>query len=86
MQTIRRVVTGHREDGKSVIASDQEVSAVEYPRRPGSSLSVLWGADETLTYPDSGALQSLSWHPTARRLRTWIRRPLQPKSSADFPG
>ena len=55
MQTIRRVVTGHREDGKSVIASDQEVSAVEFPLRPGSTLTALWGADETLTYPDSGA-------------------------------
>lgn len=54
MRTIRRVVTGHRRDGKSIIASDQEIGAVEYPRRPASTLTALWGADETLMYPDDG--------------------------------
>jgi mannose-6-phosphate isomerase-like protein (cupin superfamily) len=54
MLTLRRVVTGHREEGKSIIASDKEVRRVEYPRRPGATLTTLWGADETLTYPDEG--------------------------------
>ena len=54
MSTIRRVVTGHRADGKSIIASDGEVTDIQVPGLPGATLATLWGADETLTYPDDG--------------------------------
>ena len=54
MSTVRRVVTGHRADGKSIIASDTEVTGLDLPGRPGTTLTTLWGADETLTYPDAG--------------------------------
>jgi mannose-6-phosphate isomerase-like protein (cupin superfamily) len=54
MATVRRVVTGHRTDGKSIIASDQAVTGIALPGRPGAILTTLWGADETLTYPDEG--------------------------------
>jgi mannose-6-phosphate isomerase-like protein (cupin superfamily) len=54
MSTIRRVVTGHRPDGKSIIASDQAVPGIELPGRPGARLTTVWGADATLTYPDDG--------------------------------
>ena len=54
MSTCRRVVTGHRADGKSIIASDGEVAGIEVPGLPGATLTTLWGADETLTYPDEG--------------------------------
>jgi mannose-6-phosphate isomerase-like protein (cupin superfamily) len=54
MATVRRVVTGHRRDGKSIIASDQAVTGLALPGRPGARLTTLWGADETLTYPDEG--------------------------------
>ena len=54
MATVRRVVTGHRRDGKSIIASDQAVTGIELPGVPGAILTTLWGADETLTYPDDG--------------------------------
>ncbi len=55
MFTVRRVVTGHRTDGKSIIASDKEVSGIEMPGSPGTGGVILWGADQTLTYPDDGA-------------------------------
>ena len=55
MSTIRRVVTGHRADGKSIIASDGEVAGIEVPGLPGATLTTLWGADETLAYPDDGS-------------------------------
>jgi transposase len=42
MRVVRRVVTGHRRDGKSIIAGDEEVSRVENPRRPGATLTTLW--------------------------------------------
>ncbi|HKA56756.1 MAG TPA: cupin domain-containing protein [Candidatus Binatia bacterium] len=54
MSTVRRVVTGHRADGKSIIASDTEVTGLDLPGRPGTTLTTLWGADDTLTYPDAG--------------------------------
>jgi len=54
MLTIRRVVTGHQADGKSIIVSDKEVTGIELPGLPGAMLATLWGADETLTYPDAG--------------------------------
>jgi len=54
MATIRRVVTGHRPDGRSIVASDKEVTGTALPGRPGAVLTTLWGADDTLTYPDAG--------------------------------
>ena len=54
MKKIRRVVTGHHPNGKSVIASDQEVEGTDVPGLPGATLTTLWGADETLSYPDDG--------------------------------
>lgn len=54
MTTFRRVVTGHRGDGKSVVASDTEVEGVQVPGLPGVYLTTLWGADAAYTYPDAG--------------------------------
>ena len=48
MATYRRVVTGHRADGKSIITSDEKVTGVEVPDQPGSTLISLWGADEII--------------------------------------
>ena len=48
---MRRVVTGHTPDGKAIIASDTEVD----PLAPGFGMYVLWGADETPTFPDNGS-------------------------------
>jgi len=99
MATIRRVVTGHRTDGRSIVASDTEVTGLELPGLPGAMLTTLWGADATLTYPDGGgnrvimigfrrsadfALSTLFSLRTVRRLRRLTRRPPPPKSSACF--
>ena len=70
MPTIRRVVTGHRADGKSIIASDEEVTGVGVPGLPGATLTTLWGADETLTYPDEGqAPGHHAWFPPVGGIR-----------------
>ncbi len=34
MSTLRRVVTGHRADGKSIIASDEQVQGIGYAGQP----------------------------------------------------
>jgi mannose-6-phosphate isomerase-like protein (cupin superfamily) len=52
--SVRRVVTGHTPDGKSVFASDEEVEPVTTPYFPGYEFYRLWGADETPTFPDAG--------------------------------
>ena len=51
---VRRVVTGHTVDGKSVIASDTEVDAMPIGDR-GSGAIILWGRDDIATFPDDGA-------------------------------
>ena len=52
---MRRVVTGHTEDGKSTIASDTEVDVIRFSQLRGSEYYKLWGADETPTFPDDGS-------------------------------
>lgn len=70
MGTFRRVVTGHRADGKSVIASDSTYASVEVPGLGGIELGTLWGADETFRYPDNGTQPSASsWFPPVGGVR-----------------
>jgi mannose-6-phosphate isomerase-like protein (cupin superfamily) len=52
---IRRVVTGHSSDGKAIVASDEVVAPIELDLLPGYEFHRLWGADETLAFPDDGA-------------------------------
>lgn len=54
MGTFRRVVTGHRADGTSVIASDTSVKSAEVPGLGGIELGTLWASDQTFNYPDDG--------------------------------
>ena len=49
---IRRVVTGHDENGKAVFVSDDEVEG----SGSGASTARMWAADEIPTYPNSGAV------------------------------
>lgn len=70
MSTSRRVVTGHRADGKSIIASDERVQGVDMPGSSGTNLTTLWGADETLAYPDAGGEPGHhDWFPPVGGLR-----------------
>jgi mannose-6-phosphate isomerase-like protein (cupin superfamily) len=53
--TIRRVVTGQRADGTSVVVSDEAVEPVEVALIPGAAFHRLWGADDSLTLPHNGS-------------------------------
>jgi hypothetical protein len=55
MSTFRRVVTGHCNRGRSIIASDQKVTGVAVPGMPGIELTTLWDSDHTMRYPDDGS-------------------------------
>jgi mannose-6-phosphate isomerase-like protein (cupin superfamily) len=60
MTEFRRVVTGHDENGRSIIASDEMVSPSKAKLLGGNELHMLWGADDPIIFPDSGA------HPEVR--------------------
>jgi mannose-6-phosphate isomerase-like protein (cupin superfamily) len=52
---VRRVVTGHSDEGKAVVASDDAVEPVELALLPGYEFHRIWGADATLTFPGPGS-------------------------------
>ncbi len=52
---IRRVVTGHDNDGKAVFASDEVVEPATLVLVPGAEFYRLWGGDSTASFPDDGA-------------------------------
>jgi mannose-6-phosphate isomerase-like protein (cupin superfamily) len=51
---IRRVATGHTPEGKSVVASDEEVAPIVLDLLPGYEFHRIWGADEPPTFPGDG--------------------------------
>ncbi len=55
MMDVRRVVTGHDDDGKAVFASDETVAPTTLALLPGSAFHQLWGADEPRRFPDDGS-------------------------------
>ncbi|HMM77099.1 MAG TPA: cupin domain-containing protein [Gammaproteobacteria bacterium] len=70
MGTFRRVVTGHRADGKSIVASDGFVKSSEIPGLGGIELGTLWGSDEVFHYPDEGREPPRSsWFPPVGGVR-----------------
>lgn len=61
---VRRVVTGHTEDGKAIVASDTEVDPTTLDPLPGAEYHELWSADKAPTFPDSGSQQpARMWFP-----------------------
>lgn len=52
---VRRVVTGHDENGKAVFASDEQVSPITLAVMPGTEFHRLWGSDDPQTYPGDGS-------------------------------
>jgi quercetin dioxygenase-like cupin family protein len=79
---IRRVVTGHSGDGKSVVASDTKLDGIRLDLLPGFELCKLWGADQPPTYPDDGSsLEYHDWFPPLGGFR-FIHGTLLPETSA----
>src|SRR5512135_2045378 len=52
---IRRVVTGHTQDGKAIVTRDTDVDAVTLATAPGMEFCLLWGGDSPPTFPDDGS-------------------------------
>jgi len=67
---VRRVVTGHDEQGKSVFASDTMVSAIRPSLLPGAEFHRLWGSDGPVPYPDAGIEpEALAYFPSVGGFR-----------------
>ncbi|MDO8958951.1 MAG: cupin domain-containing protein [Rhodocyclaceae bacterium] len=52
---VRRVTTGHDEQGKAVFVSDIEVNGATLEHLPGAEYHKPWGADAPPAFPDGGA-------------------------------
>src|ERR1700677_3658359 len=53
---VRRVVTGHDAEGKSVFVTDEMVAPITLDLLPGNDLHRLWAADVKPNFPDNGAM------------------------------
>jgi uncharacterized cupin superfamily protein len=59
MMKIRRVTTGQREDGKSVIADDSMVEGIKTALIPSMEFHRLWEQDEIPRLPTKGTIPAL---------------------------
>lgn len=67
---IRRVVTGHTPDGKSIVASDTIVDGISVALFPGYEFHRLWGADTAPIFPDDGSpYSSMAYFPAVGGFR-----------------
>ena len=79
---MRRVVTGHSGDGKSVVASDTQVDGFRPKLFPAMEFHALWGGDTAPTYPDNGSpLTEGDWFPPLGGFR-FLAVTLSPESDA----
>ena len=56
IRDVRRVVTGHNDQGKAIFASDEVVEPTTLEMLPGAEWFTLWGGDEAPTFPDDGSM------------------------------
>ena len=52
---VRRVVTGHDRQGRSVFVADERVAPLELELFPGWAFHALWGGDAIPAFPDDGS-------------------------------
>ena len=68
---IRRVVTGHSENGKSIIISDSTIESISLGT--GKNFIQLWGNNSIPIHPDKGLMDdNMDWFPTAGGHRFFI--------------
>ncbi len=84
---IRRVVTGHTQDGKATVASDTEVDGTRLDLLPGPEYHELWSADQAPTFPDDGSPRPAKmWFPPVGgfRFATFVVSPQSMVLPADL--
>jgi mannose-6-phosphate isomerase-like protein (cupin superfamily) len=69
----RRVATGQRSDGKSVIAADESIEPLTVALAPGLECFPIWGSDRAADLPHNGSKPSTSgWFPRQHGFRFTI--------------
>ena len=53
--TVRRIVTGHDANGKAIVATDEIMTGIASPSRPGISRCEIWSADKMPVDNSEGA-------------------------------
>ena len=56
---VRRIVTGHTKDGRSIVVSDEQVEGIAIGAL-GASATLLWGRTDVGHFPDDGSPQAMS--------------------------
>lgn len=87
---IRRIVTGHSDNGKSIIISDSTIDNISLGA--GKKFIKLWGNDHIPTHPDKGEMnENLDWFPNTggHRFFIWVVPPKsenseKPKSKSEI--
>jgi mannose-6-phosphate isomerase-like protein (cupin superfamily) len=70
---VRRVVTGHDQNGKAVFVSDVQVPPITASLVPGVEFHRLWGSETAPVFPDSGAMPSFAtYFPPVGGFRFWF--------------
>lgn len=97
---IRRVVTGHTEDGVAVVVSDDEVPPILIGDR-GSATTLLWNRDDPASFPDDGSQPAITsvfppvggcsmaimeLAPDATEFHEFVKAALEPWADPDEPG
>jgi mannose-6-phosphate isomerase-like protein (cupin superfamily) len=59
MAVVRRVVTGHTEDGRAVVVSDGPAEGFPIGEQ-GSGTVMIWGRDDAAEFPDDGSRPQVS--------------------------
>src|SRR6476659_122549 len=53
--SVRRIVTGHDQNGKAIVATDEELTGAVSPTRPGISRCEIWSTDKMPVDNSEGA-------------------------------
>src|SRR4030095_8660023 len=70
---VRRVVTGHDQNGKAVFVSDAQVQPITASLVPGIEFHRLWGSDTASTFPARGNMPSFgTYFPPVGGFRVWF--------------
>lgn len=86
MDKIRRIVTGHSKDGKSVVVSDSNVGSISLSE--GKNFMPIWGKDSTPSHPNDESMDAgMEWFPTkgGHRFFIWTIPPLSQQSAKRKP-
>ena len=97
---MRRVVTGHTDDGRAVVVSDGEVDRIPLGDS-GTATSLIWGREDPGRFPDDGSQPSVSTifpppggssiavmelAPNSEEFHEFVRTVMAPWADPDVPG